>query len=302
LDGTYLNGNMQQYFSMSGGKTFGLDPKINGYQNLTFGPFYPELDSLRIEYSGTNWTSSDCNLLWRYRDVAKEGCVQCYTEDWSGPPLDCSITTNSTTLLSRNTTMLCGVLLGKPQITPTVAPTATPTVTPSATISEPAIMPRKLTTNFPLIYTTSVPSPNNSSTNDIHRVVPFNIQLWESCGFKGGDHVVTLVYTNGPNETQYLELLRPGGVLNVDMKIPGYNPLKFGPFDRDSGMLKVEYEGSQYSDAQCEADDQAEKIVDTCVYCNHGKWDGEPIDCNKIGHWRYKKMFCQAFLDATKII
>ncbi|OSS44670.1 hypothetical protein B5807_10587 [Epicoccum nigrum] len=154
---------MQQYFSMSGGKTFGLDPKINGYQNLTFGPFYPELDSLRIEYSGTNWTSSDCNLLWRYRDVAKEGCVQCYTDDWSGPPLDCSITTNSTTLLSRNTTMLCGVLLGKPQITPTVAPTATPTVTPSATISEPAIMPRKLTTNFPLIYTTSVPSPNNSS-------------------------------------------------------------------------------------------------------------------------------------------
>ena len=327
-DVTYTNGNVERWFSIPENQTIELDPEVNGYPyNLTFGPYSPELGLLRVGYKGSPYVVLECGEIWRLKHVMAEGCVVCDTAEWSGPPLDCSVTTNSAPP-SRNTTMDCKVLLGKPQITPTDTPaftlmtTPTPTSTPTGgakgllidrgvptTGNTPSptdnhyklpfdIMPRHLTTNYPLIYTTTVSSPNSASTPEVHRAIPFDIRIWESC--KISHHVVTLVYTNGDKEEQYLPLLLPDKVLYVDMKIPGLNQLKLGPFDSNNGTLKVGYEGSQYTDTQCEADNQANKITDTCVYCVSGKWDNEPVDCEHFSHWRYKKMYCQAYVVPEK--
>jgi hypothetical protein len=309
----YINGNIGQWFNVAENKTFDLDPKVNGYPyNLKFGAFDPKLDLLKVGYGGSPYLYPECGEIWRLKHVMAEGCVVCDTAEWSGPPVDCSVT-NNPTLTYRNTTMDCKVLLGKPQTSSTSTPAftlvTTPIITPTATGGAkgllvdraPPVTPIsvQLTTVTPLIYTTTVSSPNNPSTPEIHRVVPFDIQIWDSC--KLDEHVATLVYTNGPIEKQFLPLLHPGEVVDVDMNIPGLNCLKLGPFDSNSGMLKVEYKGAKISDTQCEADYKANKLTDTCVYCSVSQdWDNEPVDCNKFSHWRYKKMFCQVYVVPEK--
>ena len=322
MDGVYMSGNISQIFIMSADGTFELDPKANGYQNLTFGPFNPKLGLLRVEYQGSNWSDTECDQMWRFQHVAAEGCVHCNAGNWSAPPLDCSIT-NTTTLPFRNTTLSCAVLLGKPSITPTVTstftPMTTPSITPIATGGAKGLLDKRITstppttetfltysytTYSPLLYTTSVPSPDNPKVNWTHSVVPFDIRMLESCN-STNQKVLALAYTSGSYLTQNLPnvLYEGRAPLTVDMKVPpGTHFLKLVPFNSDTGFLTVGYEGSSYSTTQCEDYNNVYKYVDTCVYCNRSAvWEGEPVDCHNFKIWRYRKMYCELYLAPEKV-
>ena len=155
----------------------------------------------------------------------------------------------------------------------------TPSITPIATGGAKGLLDKRITstppttetfltysytTYSPLLYTTSVPSPDNPKVNWTHSVVPFDIRMLESCN-STNQKVLALAYTSGSYLTQNLPnvLYEGRAPLTVDMKVPpGTHFLKLGPFNSDTGFLTVGYEGSSYSTTQCEDYNNVYKYVD----------------------------------------
>lgn len=327
-DVSYMNGKVERWFSIPENQTIELDPEVNGYPyNLTFGPYSPELGLLRVGYKGSPYVVLECGEIWRLKHVMAEGCVVCDTAEWSGPPLDCSVTTNSA-LPYRNTTMDCKVLLGKPQITPTVTPpftlmtTPTPTSTPtggakgllidrgvpivSNTASYEVIT---VITHTPLIVQTSIATGNTPSPTDNHFKLPFDIQLWEFCG-PNGEHKASGLYTNGPVERSFVNLATIDAVTDVDIKVNGLRNLKVGPLNPETSIVQVTYEDSPYTFDQCQEFNDHNQFMDTCVFCDlkHMKLTGDALnslDCgNADTRDRFRKMsvYCEAFFAIDGVV
>ena len=327
-DVTYTNGNVERWFSIPENQTIELDPEVNGYPyNLTFGPYSPELGLLRVGYKGSPYVVLECGEIWRLKHVMAEGCVVCDTAEWSGPPLDCSVTTKST-LPYRNTTMDCKVLLGKPQITPTATPTFALMTTPAPTSTPtggakgllidrdlPIVSDlgsyniRTVITRNPLYVSTSIATGNTPSPTDNHWKLPFDIQLWEFCG-PNGEHKASGVYKNGPKEHEFVNLATIDAVTDVNIQVNGLRNLKVGPLNPDTSILQITYEGSPYTFDQCQEFNKQNHVVDTCVYCylEHLKLTGDPLnslDCGNAGTKdRIRKMsvYCEAFFAIDDII